>query len=689
MPIERFALLDDCEASPAEPLSRLYLEDAGEIRCDAPDELAGACSALDAALAAGLHAVVLADYEWGVALQRYRGKAAEGQTSAATLTTGPRSDLAREDAPVLESAESANGSPAPGAALRFLLFRRLERLSSAAVERWLAGCELGGRDERGIASRAAPLDGREENVALPGAGVAGIAALNHSVTRAQFDYAMARIREALQRGDTYQVNYTFRLAFDVFGSPFALYRRLRARQPARYGALIFSGGQWILSCSPELFIRHEAGRLRAEPMKGTAARHAEPERDRRCRAALAADEKNRAENLMIVDLLRNDISRVARLGTVDVEALFATQALPTLWQMTSQVNAELRDEATFTDVLRALFPCGSITGAPKHHTMALIESLETTPRGLYTGALGWIERTDIGTEEADCAKKTRRACPDFCLSVAIRTATIQDRGNALGCRSGRLGIGAGIVFDSRVDEEYEECLLKGKFLSGMNPGFALIETMRVEAGAGCAHLERHLARLADSAAHFGFDCDLEAIRERIASALAAGEDEAGQPPVGTRRLRLALSQRGQTELSLTALPPLADGPLELVLAGELGFADVDPCELLLRHKTSARERYDQACRHAVEKGAFDALFFNTRGELTEGARSNVFLELDGKWYTPPVSCGLLPGVMRAVVLEDPRYRAREHVLTRDDLRAARRIAVCNGLRGLREARLRA
>ncbi len=326
-----FALLDDCEASATQPLSRLYTGFVHERVCADGVQLDAVCEALLADTRRGLHAVVLADYEWGRQLQlTQRGNAT----------------------------------------LRFLLFERCDRLGREAVDAWLA---------------------QRDGVTLT-PSVAGIAGLRASVTPTQFDAAIHSIHAALSAGDSYQVNYTFRLAFDVFGTPCALYRRLRARQPVRYGALVaLPGDQWVLSCSPELFIEKHAATIRARPMKGTAPRSSEPLADQRAADFLAHDPKNRAENVMIVDLLRNDLARVAETGSVKVAELFSIEAYASVWQMTSTVEATLRATASFAAVLRALFPCGSITGAPKHRTLQLIDALETTPRGLYTGTLGWLD----------------------------------------------------------------------------------------------------------------------------------------------------------------------------------------------------------------------------------------------------------------------------------------------------------
>jgi len=330
-------------------------------------------------------------------------------------------------------------------------------------------------------------------------GAAGLFDCAASVDHATYTDAIARIHDWIAAGDTYEVNYTYRLRMTAFGAPAALYRRLRARQPVPYGAFIgLPEGAAILSCSPELFFSHRAGQLVARPMKGTAPASGDVEVDEARAIALAADEKNRAENLMIVDLLRNDLGRLARAGSVHVPALFEVTPFGSVLQMTSTVEAEIPPATGLADCLRALFPCGSITGAPKRRTMEIIEALEPEPRGLYTGAIGWID-----------APADDRAMGDACFSVAIRTLVLGAPGTD-GLRRGELGIGSGIVHDSIADEEYAECQLKARFVTALDPGLSLFETMRATR-EGVALLDWHLARLERSAAAFGFPFDRTAL----------------------------------------------------------------------------------------------------------------------------------------------------------------------------------
>ncbi|MBN3726338.1 aminodeoxychorismate synthase component I [Burkholderia sp. Ac-20379] len=605
-----FALLDDCHSTASARSSRLYTRYAHERTCTDPAQLDAVCAAVQADLASGLHALVLGDYAFGRNLER----------------------------------GVAGAEP-----LRFLLFGELAMLSRDEADAWLAAADNG--------------------AAEPSA--AGVARLRKSVTRAEFDAAIDAIHTALRAGDSYQVNYTYRLGFDAYGSPLALYRRLRARQAVRYGALVaLPDARWIVSCSPELFVEKAGERLRTRPMKGTAPRSADRDADARAAAFLASDAKNRAENVMIVDLLRNDVSRVAVTGSVRVPALFTIEPYASVWQMTSTVEAEARPDAGFADMLRALFPCGSITGAPKHATMALIDTIESTPRGLYTGALGWLDAAPAGS-----------ACGDFCLSVTIRTLTL-DAPRADGCRPGAMGVGAGIVLDSVAADEYVECELKARFLTDADPGFQLFETMQATRADGVRHLDRHLARLGASAEALGFEFDATAVRARIDAHAAALDGD------GPYRVRAALSKDGVLALTGAALAPLAAPAVTVLLASEHGFAPMHSADWLLAHKTTRRAEYDRAWREAEAAGAFDMLFVNERGELTEGGRSNLFVRLDGRWVTPPLASGLLPGVMRAALLDDAGFGASERVLTPDDLARADGLLICNALRGPVAATLR-
>jgi para-aminobenzoate synthetase/4-amino-4-deoxychorismate lyase len=363
---------------------------------------------------------------------------------------------------------------------------------------------------------------------------------------------------------------------------------------------------------------------------------------------------------MIVDLLRNDLGRLAQIGSVKVPALFAIEPYTTVFQMTSTVQAQIRLEVGMPELLHAVFPCGSITGAPKHHTMELIAGLESTPRGLYCGAIGWLD-----------APRGDARIGDFCLSVAIRTLTLG--AEADGLRPLRIGVGAGIVSDSRADDEFDECRLKARFLTGLDPGFELFETMLWAPGQEVRHLERHLARLERSAQALGFEFDREALLASMRTYMNTHERNVR----ALARLRLSLAHDGRVTLTHAPLAPLPAGPVQL-LVGDTVLPVARP---LAHHKTTQRQAYDAGVRAAEKAGAFDTLFFDAAGRLVEGGRSNVFVQLDGRWCTPPLSDGALPGVMREVLLADPAWNARERSITRADLARAEAVVACNALRG--------
>jgi para-aminobenzoate synthetase/4-amino-4-deoxychorismate lyase len=615
-----FALLDDASPDAAPPSrSRLYRDYVGVLACHTVQEWPALLARLQDALAAGLYAVPVLSYELGEQLLGIVPPA-QGQSSAqlpAQLSDSPLAQV--------------------------LLFRGYELLSGDEVTAWL--------DER--------ADG----------GPAGIADVRDNVDEAAFTRAIERIRDYIAAGDTYQVNYTYRIRFDAFGPVHALYARLRERQPVPYGALVgLPDGRTVLSLSPELFVRHDAGRLLARPMKGTAPASGDQDLDAVRSGALAADPKNRAENLMIVDLLRNDLGRIARTGSVGVPALFEVRRYSSVLQMTSTVQAQLADGVPMEAIFDALYPCGSITGAPKRRTMEIIHELEPAPRGIYTGALGWMDPPAPGAQPG-------AQLGDFCFSVPIRTLVLQPPHN--GVRRGELGVGAGIVYDSDPAAEYAECRLKARFLTGLPNTFEIFETMFATREDGCRHLERHLARLRASSAYFGYPFTEELAR---AGAIAAS---AVLPPDTPHRLRLALQPDGEIVVHTAPLAPLAE-PVEVLLSDE----PVDSSALFARHKTSIRSRYDAAWKHAESVGAFDTLFFNERGELAEGGRSSVFVRAGGRWYTPPLSSGVLPGVMRALLLEDPAWQAIECPISRETLEWAQEIVVCNALRGPLRATIR-
>jgi para-aminobenzoate synthetase/4-amino-4-deoxychorismate lyase len=482
---------------------------------------------------------------------------------------------------------------------------------------------------------------------------AGLLYLTPELDRNAYAAKAQRVLDYIGTGDCYQVNLTFPMTGRHFGDPRALYARLRETQPVRHGALIFDGSEWLLSRSPELFFERSGSRITCRPMKGTAQRGRTAEEDEANARALQTSEKNRAENLMIVDLIRNDLGRLARAGDVHVRSLFELERYETVFQLTSTVDAA-PIEASTGELFRALFPCGSVTGAPKVRAMQIIRELEQDARGPYCGAMGWIR------PDGDCS-----------FNVPIRTLRLQADGQC------RLNIGSGIVADSEVGSEYDECLAKAQFIT--DDGLQLIETLRCEKYEGSNADESfpllawHLQRLARSAHALRFEYDEEAVR----TALLA---HAASLPSGLQRVRMVMSRDGSLAFSNAPLESLP-AQSTIVISNER----LDPHDPRLQHKTTARGFYDKALRETMAAGHFDIVYINTRGEVCEGARSNIFIERNGHLLTPPTSSGLLPGVMRAQLLA--AGTAKEEVITLDDLRNADCILASNALRGLIEVRL--
>ncbi len=473
--------------------------------------------------------------------------------------------------------------------------------------------------------------------------------------------ALAHVHDYIAAGDVYQINHTFPLPCTLDGDALALYERLRQSQPVPYGAYIETGGDWrVLSLSPELFVERVGDRLTCRPMKGTASRGRTTGEDAAIISALRQDSKSRAENLMIVDLIRNDLSRIAAPGSVRVPALYEVETYPTLHQMTSTVTAEAPDGLTPSALLAALFPCGSVTGAPKVRAMEIIAALEKAPRGVYCGAIGHFSPAE-GTTPAR-----------WSLNVPIRTLVLGADG------AGRLSIGSGVVADSATTAEYEECLLKARFAREESEGFSLIETLRLDPDGQYHLLERHMARLRDSATYFDFALDMALVTEVLDdhAAAFAGTGEA-------RRVRLLVGPRGSASVTSTALPASPLAPPRVCLSGTRTWSD-DP---FLAHKTTRRQVYDGAFARAFAAGYADILFFNERDELTEGAISTVFVVHDGKWTTPPLEAGVLPGILRAEILAAGPQDITVAPVSRDMLMTADEIHIGNSVRGLRRVTL--
>lgn len=466
--------------------------------------------------------------------------------------------------------------------------------------------------------------------------------------RAAFTRDIEAIQAAIAAGDCYQINHTAQLEGQLLqGSPLALYAALRRAQPGGYSAFLDTGGRQLLSVSPELFFDWDGSKLLVRPMKGTAVRGATPEQDQAHADALLSSAKERAENVMIVDLIRNDLSRIALPHSVKVPRLFHREALPTIWQMTSDVTADSRPGTTLADVFGALFPCGSITGAPKVQAMRLIHELEPVPRGAYCGAIGVLRPGGHAT-----------------FNVAIRTVTAQ--GQRLSC-----GIGSGITSGATAEGEWQEWRHKLAFLDRASEPFELLETLALADGQ-LRHRSEHLARLQRAASHFGYPLDQAALLAQLQALVAAHTQ-------GLWRVRLLLDAQGRAQVQAFAMEA---SPAEVTLALAPQLFEAAQGEFV-RYKTTRRAHYDAAA--PTQPGLFDAILWNSRGELTECTRGNLALQIDGQWLTPALSCGLLDGVGREIALREGRLQ--EAVLRVEDLQRATGLAFLNSLRGWIPARL--
>ena len=471
-----------------------------------------------------------------------------------------------------------------------------------------------------------------------------------SLDRRAYDRAIGRIREHIAAGETYQVNHTLRLRSQVAGDERGLYRDLCYAQRGAYAAYLNAGRYRILSASPELFFRLDEGRLTTKPMKGTAPRGRWSAEDEAVAEALRGSVKDRAENAMIVDLLRNDLGRVAEPGSVRWDDVFDLERFETVWQLTSTVSARLRAGTSLADVFRALFPCGSVSGAPKVRTMQIIAELEDSPRGVYCGAVGYLSPPGSGLPAAR-------------FNVPIRTVTLDSETGVA-----EYGVGGGITWDSDAAGEYEETVAKARVLTSRRPRFELFETLRHEPGVGYRHLARHLARLRDSATYFGF-----AFNEGTVT--AALIQEATRFPDRDARIRVVVDRRGRVETGGVAA---LRSPGVVRVALDLGNP-VDPSDPMLFHKTTRRRVYDDA--KARHPGVDDVLLTNTRGELTESTIANVAVRMEGAWFTPPLDAGLLAGIGRQVALEEGWLA--ERTILADTLREAESIELVSDNRGRR------
>ena len=589
-----FALFDDAVSGRA----KLYQNHVESHRFY-HNELDSLTSILQAGWKKGLHAVLFADYEFGL--------------------------------PLMDIPSGHSGS------LRLHWFADYSEIDA---ENWLANHS----------------DGLETGISTP----------RFSVSEADYLEHIRQIHEAIRRGDTYQINYTARLHLQTYGNPIQLYRRLR--QPVPYAVLscLPDGvGQdaWTLCFSPELFLKIDSdGLITTEPMKGTAPILHDGQDERRA-VELQNDPKNRAENVMIVDLLRNDLGKIAQTGKVRVPEPFKVSRFGSVWQMTSAIEAQALADVSVADILRAAFPCGSITGAPKRMSMQIIESLESEPRGLYTGSIGFLHPCDTGLGF------------EGVFNVVIRTLSLKPVSEGL--YQGVYGVGSGIVIDSDPEAEYRECGWKARFLNDLRPDFGIFETMRVE-DKQCRLLDLHLGRLKISAQALNLPWPQNAI-EQIQHYIDA-------LPKGLFRVKAALFSDGLA-LSHAAVSELDEQQYVILSEHTLSQRDY-----LRRFKTTRREMFDQAWKTAEEQGAFDSLFFNSDGLLLEGGRSNVFIKYQGQWLTPSLDLDILNGVMRQAVLKQPQLLGadtiKETSITRSMLENAEEIRLSNALRGVFAVSLR-
>ncbi|MBA4049096.1 MAG: aminodeoxychorismate synthase, component I [Sphingomonas sp.] len=570
------------DARPGGAPARLYQAPVAVVRADTVAQVAPALAAIREGVAQGLYAAGWLAYEAAAAFE-------------------PR----------------LNAPPAPAPILWFGLFAGFKEIAADRIADWLP-------------DPAGAWNGPPEPM----------------IDRASYNARIAQVQALIAAGDLYQANLTYPAQVLVVGDPLALYARLRRAAAAGYGAFVDTGTAKLLSLSPELFFAMAGGRLTTRPMKGTARRDSDPVIDAARAAALALDPKQRAENLMIVDLMRNDLSRVAIAGSVAVPALFAVESYPTVHQMVSTITATAAPGVDAIDVLAALFPCGSITGAPKIRAIEALAAIEEGVRGVYTGTIGRIDPNG-----------------DAMFNVAIRTLTI-----ASGAPHATLGVGGGIVADSTVAAEWDETLAKSAFLLRDRRPFDLIETMAFDPLHGIALLEGHLARMRASAAAFGFSFDRHSARNE----LQAATFRLTEP----RKVRLLLGPSGAFAIEITALPTPPVAPVAVAIAP----LPVAASDFRLCHKTTDRGFYD-AARAAA--GAFEVVFTDPEGFLTEGSFTAIFVERDGKLVTPPLSRGLLPGVLRAALIADGR--AVEGDLTPADL--AHGFLIGNALRGLFAAKV--
>jgi len=497
----------------------------------------------------------------------------------------------------------------------------------------------------------------------PGGGQFTVGAWQAAVDQAAHAGAVEAIRQYIGAGDAYQVNFTFPLEAVFDGDPAGLYRDICRKQGnAAFCAYVNFGDTAVLSASPELFFSLDGdGLIQTRPMKGTRRRGLWTAQDDGLRESLATSPKDRAENLMIVDLLRNDLGRIAEPGSIDVTALWEVEPYETIWQMTSTIVGRIRPEVGLYDVLAGLFPCGSVTGAPKVRASEIIAELEAGPRGGYTGTIGYVSP---GSGSAGRVLSGVEAV----FNVAIRTVVV-DRQAGIATA----GVGGGITWDSETAQEYQECLDKALFLprsrsvpvNERSHDFDLFETLLFEPETGYYLLEHHLQRLSGSARYFGFACGESGLREQLAVAAVGWSSR--------QRVRLTLAQNGSM---MTEAVAISDEVSAMTVI--LPTVRVDPDDIFVYHKTTYRAVYVEALAQARVMGADEAILRNNRGELTECTIGNLVIEQAGRLVTPQLSCGLLPGTLRQELLETGQVE--EGVLTVADLNLADAVYMINSVR---------
>ena len=587
-----FVLLED-RLTPEAP-AKLYRDPVNIIRCSAPEAVEAALASIETALSQGLHAAGTLAYELGHVLEGRLAARLPARRSASLVEVGLFTRPLSFSPTELDEALAARGAPPPIRDLR------------------------AGRD-------------RPTHVAM-----------------------VRRLLAAIAGGEVYQANLTFPMHFAYDGDPLRLYAALRVRQPTAHAAVVALGDGWTLSVSPELFLRVRDGEVESRPMKGTIARAGDRALDEAAAASLRADPKQRAENIMIVDLLRNDLSRIAATGSVKAPHLLTVETYPDLHTLTSTITARLRSGVSPREILKAAFPCGSIVGAPKIAAAELLSEVEGDERGVYTGAIGAFAPNG-----------------DVQLNVAIRTLRLSPDG------SGSYGVGGGIVADSDPDAEYDEALLKARPLQDLARDYQLIETLRWSRAAGLVRVAEHLDRMQGSAGALAFRFDRAAIDADLSLRAAAW---ALTSPTD-RRIRLLLQRGGEFSVDDAAFAAPDHSPLQL------GIADnrLDAGDPFNRHKTTLRSAYDAAATQAALAGWDEAVLINRGGRVADACRHTIFARLDGRLATPPLAAGALPGVLRACLLRTGR--AVEAPLSEADLRSAEALFVGNSLRGLQPAAL--